>query len=245
MLNQDKPAFLVTVICVTRNAALHLPKLLDSVRQVKTPQVEFIIIDGNSTDDTVNLIKANTDIVDFWLSEPDKGIYDAMNKAVGYTNGKWLYFIGADDALLEGFARMLPLLTKPDTIYYGGVIYRDKPLSKKYTTYGLTKMNICHQAIFYPKAVFDKYRYDTRYVIWADFHLNIRCWHDRRFKFEYHDIIITHYARGGYSETAVDAAYERDKLSMYRQYLGLYPYYRYIKKQVGTWGMIKKLIGAK
>jgi glycosyltransferase involved in cell wall biosynthesis len=237
----EQPAFLVSVICVTRNAAAQLPGLIDSVRKYKTPEIEFIVIDGNSTDETVNCIKQNTDVIDFWLSEPDKGIYDAMNKAVGYAHGKWLYFIGADDALMDGFAQMLPLLKDEHKVYYGGVIYHGKPLSKEFDAYRLAKSNICHQAIFYPAAVFKKYSYDTRYVIWADFHMNIRCWADPQFKFEYHDHIVAHYGQGGFSETAVDTAFEKEREGLIRKYLGAYAYWRFLNRQHGTLGMIKRI----
>lgn len=237
----EKQAFLVSVICVTRNAASQLPGLIDSVRKYKTAEVEFIIIDGNSTDETVNCIKQNKDVIDFWLSEPDKGIYDAMNKAVGYAHGKWLYFIGADDILLDGFAEMLPRLEDDSTVYYGGVIYHGKPLSKEFDNYTLAKSNICHQAIFYPAAVFKKYSYDTKYVIWADFHLNIRCWADPEFKFEYHKLIVANYGQGGFSETAVDAVFEKEREGLIRKYLGAYAYWRFLNRQHGAWGMIKRI----
>src|SRR5471030_581784 len=77
---------LVSIVCVTFNAANTLPDLIESIRKHKTDRVEFIIIDGNSTDNTVNLIEANEEVIDFWISKPDNGIYDAMNNSLNYIN---------------------------------------------------------------------------------------------------------------------------------------------------------------
>jgi glycosyltransferase involved in cell wall biosynthesis len=238
-------SFLVSVICVTRNAADKLPALINSLRQYKTLQIEFIVIDGNSTDGTVNTIKANADIIDFWVSEADKGIYDAMNKATRHARGQWLYFIGADDELLQGFTAMLPLLINPNTIYYGGVVFHGNQLSKKHDAYRFTKVNICHQAIFYPNTVFKKYSYDTRYTLWADYYLNLQCWHDKAFCFEYHNHIIANYADGGLSEHTQDAAFMKQRDAIYKKYLGLYAYARYLNRNFGLLGAIKKLLTEK
>src|ERR1700748_3213250 len=113
---------LVSIVCVTYNAAQTLPELIKSKAANKTPEIEFIVIDGGSTDDTISILKANDTVIDNWISETDKGIYDAMNKSINYINRQWVIFLGADDTLQEDFIKMLPLLKDPDTIYYGNVI---------------------------------------------------------------------------------------------------------------------------
>ncbi len=116
--------FKVTIITVTRNADKTIGNLFQSIRKFKAPNIEFIILDGLSTDRTVELIKQNEDIIDFWKSEKDSGIYEAMNKAIKQAKGQWLIFMGADDELMNGFEEAIPSLKDSKTIYYGKVFFR-------------------------------------------------------------------------------------------------------------------------
>src|ERR1700761_8725485 len=94
-VNNRQP--LVSIVCVTYNAAAVLRDLIKSVSDHKTDEIEFVVIDGNSTDETPKIIKENEAIIDNWISEKDNGIYDAMNKSIAYTKGRWIIFLGADD----------------------------------------------------------------------------------------------------------------------------------------------------
>lgn len=91
----------ISVITSTYNAAQNLQWTIDSIRAQTYPSVQWIVADGGSTDGTVDLIKKNEDIVDYWFSEPDSGIYDAWNKALKHAKGEWIQFIGAGDELAE------------------------------------------------------------------------------------------------------------------------------------------------
>lgn len=232
----------VSLVCVTYNAANTLPNLLQSITQNKTDDTELVIIDGGSTDDSLTIIKQNEALIDFWLSEPDKGIYDAMNKAVTYTKGKWIVFLGADDKLTDGFADILNELKDPSTIYYGNVLFYGKEFCKVYDDYYLTKLNICHQGIFYPKAVFEKYKYDTNYKVYADYHLNLRLWHDTAFKFEHKNHLVAGFTEGGFSTTTKDEVFERERNQLFKQYLKPASYYRYLNRTEGFFKMLLKFI---
>ncbi|HAB36709.1 MAG TPA: glycosyltransferase [Rhodobacteraceae bacterium] len=96
----DKP--LVTIITATYNAAKYLPAAIQSIREQTYGNIEYIVVDGASTDGTVDVLKANEDVIDYWISAPDKGIYDAWNKGVRLSGGDWIAFLGADDIYLEG-----------------------------------------------------------------------------------------------------------------------------------------------
>jgi glycosyltransferase involved in cell wall biosynthesis len=235
----------VSIVCVTFNAAKTLPELLKSISNYKTAETELIIIDGNSTDDTLQIINKNEEIIDFWISEPDSGIYDAMNKSMQYITGQWVIFLGADDLLTEGFAEMVNELKDKKTIYYGNVIYYGKEFSKVYDDYYLTKLNICHQGILYPKAVFDKFRYDTRYKVYADYHLNLRCWKDPEFKFVHSNHLIASFPEGGFSTHTKDLLFEEERDKLFKQYLKRTSYYRYLNRTIGVFGMLKRFIISK
>jgi glycosyltransferase involved in cell wall biosynthesis len=88
---------LITVITVVFNGAKTLEETIQSVINQTYPNVEYIIIDGGSTDGTLDIIKKYEYYIDYWVSEKDKGIYDAMNKGVEIANGKWINFMNAGD----------------------------------------------------------------------------------------------------------------------------------------------------
>lgn len=92
---------IITVITVTRNADATLETAIRSVLSQSYDNVEYIVIDGGSTDRTIDIIRKYNDAIDFWLSEPDNGIYDAMNKAINYSTGEYYVVLGADDVFNE------------------------------------------------------------------------------------------------------------------------------------------------
>ena len=87
----------VTVVTVCRNCARMLEKTIESVETLSYPDIEYVIVDGASDDDTLNVIKKHEGKIDQWVSEPDRGIYDAMNKAVTMAKGDWGIFMNAGD----------------------------------------------------------------------------------------------------------------------------------------------------
>jgi glycosyltransferase involved in cell wall biosynthesis len=211
----------ISVIIVSYNAAKHLRSCLERIRQQHCDDLQLIIIDGGSKDGTTDIIVEYGDLVDYWISEPDKGIYDAMNKGIDHIKGKWVLFLGADDLLEDGFKSMIAELTIPSAIYYGmvnvnKVIYKDE-----YSAYRLAKLNICHQAIFYPSSVFRKYRYNLKYPVWADWFLNIQCWNDSSFPFVYKGHLIATFGLDGISSTIPDLQFQKDRRKIVLQYLGL------------------------
>ena len=117
-----------------------------------------------------------------------------------------------------------------------------KPFFKVYDDYYLTKLNICHQAIFYPRAVFEKYKYDLKYKVYADYHLNLRCWKDPQFKFVHADYLIANFTNGGFSSFTKDPEFERDKDYLFKKYLKRASYYRYLNRSIGFFGMLKRFL---
>lgn len=88
---------LISVITVSYNAVLTIEQTILSVINQTYLNIEYIIIDGGSTDGTVNVIKKYADKIAYWVSESDKGIYDAMNKGIAYSHGEYCNFINAGD----------------------------------------------------------------------------------------------------------------------------------------------------
>ena len=88
---------LISVITVSYNAVSTIEDTILSVINQTYPNIEYIIIDGGSADGTVDIIEKYVDRISYWVSEPDKGIYDAMNKGLKVANGDWAIFMGSDD----------------------------------------------------------------------------------------------------------------------------------------------------
>ncbi len=174
---------LITIIVVTYNVKYKLPILLDSISSQKTDEIELVLIDGNSTDGTKDIIKEYSNIIDYYLSEKDSGIYDAMNKGIINSSGKWLFFIGADDILIataiENALSIIKNIDKDLIIgnYYENTngnlkLIQQKPLSFKFQ---LLKGCINHQSVLIKKSVFDKLGlYDLNFKLASDYEFYLR-----------------------------------------------------------------------
>jgi len=92
----------ISIITAVYNAEKFLIDFFESIKSHDVNDYELIIIDGGSKDSTVNIIKSYAEYVSYWISEPDKGIYDAWNKGVVKASGEWIMFLGADDKLVTG-----------------------------------------------------------------------------------------------------------------------------------------------
>jgi glycosyltransferase involved in cell wall biosynthesis len=88
---------LITVIVAVFNGADTLQRCIDSVVKQTYPHKELIVIDGGSTDGTVEIVQANSGEITYWESRPDRGVYHAWNKALNHARGEWISFLGADD----------------------------------------------------------------------------------------------------------------------------------------------------
>jgi glycosyltransferase involved in cell wall biosynthesis len=207
---------LVSVITVVRNGQARIEATIRSVIDQSYENIEYIVIDGASGDATLDIVKRYEDRVDYWRSEPDSGAYDAMNKAVREATGDWIYFLGAGDILLNHLDRVAERLKNERTIYYGDVYMPKlhKIYDGRYSTYKLMLRNISHQSIFYPKKVFEKYSFEQRYRIWADYVLNVKCHGDKDFRFSYLPILIAIFDDyEGISRNRFDAEVERERKS--------------------------------
>lgn len=92
---------LISVVTVCYNAADTIEKTMLSVLNQTYHDIEYIIIDGGSTDGTVEIIRKYADRIAYWVSEPDKGIYDAMNKGIKVATGEWINFMNAGDEFVD------------------------------------------------------------------------------------------------------------------------------------------------
>ena len=163
----------ITVITVTYNDLDALSKTFLNLRSFKKQFYEYIVIDGGSTDGTLEYLKSNIDIVDKWVSEKDSGIYDAMNKGWSLANiDSHIIYLGAGDQLIS-----LPSIKDGDSrnVIFGHVVRESIGVFKSKVDFRLILVNtIHHQALLIPKSINPQPPFDTRYKIYADFDFNQR-----------------------------------------------------------------------
>lgn len=194
---------MITAIVPTLNVAAHIGSCLESLRRQTCQDFDVCVVDGNSVDGTLDVVMALRDKLGQglnWYSGADDGPYAAMNRGIGHARGDWLYFMGADDLLYDErvFEDLSSCLYGSEAdIVYGDVIFKSSG-SRYGGQWSLDRLlfegNICHQAIFYRRKVFDRIGgFATRYPIWADWELNIRCFRHPDMKTTWIDRIIATY----------------------------------------------------
>lgn len=174
----DKP--LISIITVVFNGEKYLEKTIQSVINQNCDNTEYIIIDGASTDGTIDIIKKYEDQIDYWVSEKDDGIYDAMNKGLDLVSGEWVNFMNADDKfydidVLKNISYvLLDNIGKKYLLIYGNVLYNKGLFVKsKFSFKTYLHNTIHHQSAFYSRKLFRDFRYDINYKISADYELNL------------------------------------------------------------------------
>jgi glycosyltransferase involved in cell wall biosynthesis len=200
----------LSIIIPTYNSESSLKETLDSILEQSFVDFEIVLMDGGSKDSTIAIAESYNDSRLKIYSEPDKGVYDAMNKGITKSSGQWLYFIGSDDCLhtADVLQKVYLQLEKiKNNVLYGNVIIKgDAGWAKdgqiyngKYTLQRLLRGNICHQAIFYRRSFLldNNLIYNLNYPIVADWDFNIQC--RLKTSFAYLDIIVALFNAGGIS----------------------------------------------
>ncbi|MEE1226167.1 MAG: glycosyltransferase family 2 protein [Bacteroidales bacterium] len=171
---------LISVITVCYNSAEMLQRTIKSLRMQTYKEIEYIVIDGASKDNTLQVIKENQDIINLWISEPDNGLYFAMNKGLEIASGDYLIYINAGDMFYapDTLEKIFSNHQDDVDIYYGDTMILaqnqkeigsrrltpPKQLTKNSFRWGMT---VCHQSILIKRIIAPKY--DTSYRITADY----------------------------------------------------------------------------
>ncbi len=200
----------ISVITVCYNAVDSIEETIKSVINQTYDNIEYIIIDGGSTDGTIDIIKRYSSHINYWISERDNGIYDAMNKGIAIASGSYMYFLNAGDTFYNEF--VVDKLFKDKNslcVVYGNVIRSNNRViyGGKFSRFRLSYENICHQSIFYPAKVLKNFQFDTTFKILSDWALNMKLW--KKYTFHFIDTIIANYEGGGVSEFKMDPSFNR------------------------------------
>ena len=221
---ENRPEF--SIITASFNSGTKLSQTYASIVNQQV-DYEYIIMDGASTDGSREIgqrLAADDKRIRFF-SEPDKGVYDAMNKSAAVATGRYLYFIGAGDALLPGSLHQVAKFLPKDlnSLVYGDCIMDGKRYRGKFRKRDFASLNICHQGIFYGRDVFKICgNYDCRYQRLADWEFNMRCFGNRKIRTAYMPMVVASFEPGGISSQIRDAAFRADHRMLIRRYFGMF-----------------------
>jgi glycosyltransferase involved in cell wall biosynthesis len=202
---------LVSIITVTYNAEQYLEKTIQSVLSQAYNNVEYIIIDGGSVDGTLDIIQKYESKIDYWISEEDKGIYDAMNKGIAFSSGEIIGLLNAGDTYLPNALSLLAEKYIPSdslSIYYGDIYltYTDTNITIK-SPANIDKlkysMTICHQAMFITKGTYLNHGlYNLNYKFASDYAYILSLFLIGA-KFHYLDGVVAYFQTGGVSDSKI------------------------------------------
>ncbi len=216
----------VSIITPAYNSAKDIEACIVSVAQQTYANKEHLIIDNQSGDGTLEIVKKYALLYPHiqCITERDGGIYDAMNKGIERTSGEWLYFLGSDDVLYD--KDVLADLMSSEEALYSDIIYGNVEWGPngalydgEFTFVKLIKKNICHQAIFFRRNVFDRLgKFDLQYKVLADWAFNL-LWIGRDdIHRSYRNRVIATYGLGGYSSTNHDPIFHTGLRDIVRQH---------------------------
>ncbi|MDE6561731.1 MAG: glycosyltransferase [Muribaculaceae bacterium] len=208
----------ISVVTVCFNASDLIEQTIESVTGQTYPDMEYIVIDGASTDGTTDIIHRHADRISYWISEPDKGIYDAMNKGIEAATGEYVIFMNAGDRfanphVLESAASHLGHHTVVSGLwnrcYSNGSVKKGIP--KKISAFK-TEMPICHQATFTNLRYHKQNLFDTSFRLSADYDFFYKAWRGGQ-TFLYIDLTIVDFleAEGASTDNISTSVMEREK----------------------------------
>lgn len=206
----------ISIITVCYNSSTTIEDTLKSVESQTYNDIEYIIIDGNSRDNTLEIVSKYKHIVTQLVSESDKGLYDAMNKGIALATGEYIGILNSDDTFYEAdtIAKVATFLGQnPFDACIGDIVqHRKGKIIRKYSSknWSPEKLKIGfmppHPSIFFKRDLFVKYgAYQLGYKIAADYELIIRYFLKHNISYKYSGIITTSMAVGGESSSGISS----------------------------------------
>lgn len=202
---------LLSIITICLNNCLGIKKTYKSIATLlERKNVEWIVIDGMSTDGTIEFLNSHKKEIAYLISEKDTGIYNAMNKGVVVAKGEYLVFLNAGDSLTNVFLNsdVLNILSHCcSDIVYGDYIQKNNDGSiveikqpSMLSVYFFIGNNLCHQSIFFKRSLFDTDLYDESYKVASDLAFLLKKIFTDNCTYEHIDVPICIYEKGGMSD---------------------------------------------
>ena len=203
----------ISLLTVSYNSAATIRDTIESIRKQDYPAIEYIVVDGNSTDGTVDIVKEHSTFITRWISEPDRGIYDAMNKALQLATGEVVGILNSDDFYFSNniISQVAAAFNEPQIdAVFGDLVFVDPDnLQKTVRTYSSAKWNPskfargfmpAHPTFFVRRKYYEQFGlFKTNYKIAADYELLIRFLYVNKLRYQYLPITMVKMRRGGVS----------------------------------------------
>ena len=199
----------ISIITATFNAAATLRQTIESVLSQTYPYVEYIIIDGGSTDGTVAILQNYSSKLSYWVSEPDNGIYDAFNKGIHVATGDYIQFLGSDDCLYNEtiLSRVVDSIHGTTDVFSASIYLVDSQwnLQKILDNHSARDKAlfagemIPHPGMFTKTSLLKKRPFDISFHIAADYDFFLSCYFDEQIRFQYVDFPVAFFSLDGVS----------------------------------------------
>ena len=227
---------LFSIITPSYNAGAKLGDSFASVMGQTRGLFDYWVIDGASSDATRDWLGSRSDPGFHWISEKDSGVYDAMNKGIGLSQGRFLLFLGAGDLLLPGCLQQMADFIQENPSPHPRFIYgdvRDLQTGQPFTAGRYSKIricheNICHQGIFYERSIFDLLGgYELRYPIMADWAFNLKCFGSTQIRKLHFPAAVADFEGGGLCSHTADTSFNLDRRHLITERIGPFHAFRY------------------
>lgn len=202
----------ISIVTAVLNAAAHVERTIESVLTQRYPNLEYIIIDGGSSDGTLDIIHNHRQRLTAWRSEPDGGVYDAWNKGLALASGEWIGFLGAgDEYTTDAIAKYVDAIqthSDKQLEYISSQVALVADAGQVLRTIGLpwewrrfqVYMNVAHVGSLHHRRLYDRYgRYDLSYRVCGDYELLLRP--RERLRAAYFPHVTAHMRLSGLSNT--------------------------------------------
>lgn len=222
-------SYKLSIITINYNNATGLEKTLKSLINQNSKDFEYIIVDGNSTDESKRIIDTNKKHIDKWISEKDSGVYNAMNKGIEMANGDYLLFLNSGDMLANSHVlnKILPLLENNSDIIYGNLIYSLNEVpqtlftpSKKINLSYFLNSFLPHPSSFIKKSLFQRIGfYNEKFKIISDWEFFLRAIVVNKASYLHIDEVISDFDNSGISSNSEnEKLIYNEKQTVYKEF---------------------------
>jgi glycosyltransferase involved in cell wall biosynthesis len=199
---------MISIITIVRNQKDFIEETIKSVLLQNVPNLEYIIIDGASTDGTLEIINKYKDKISKIVSEKDDGIYDAINKGIRLANFPIIGLINSSDVYVSGILNKIVKFyyDSPKDVIYGDIMFREDELTESFMSFGIANHNKLDQymSIYHPSTFISKYAYERvglynlKYSSASDYDLLLRLYLNN-YSFSYFPEVVSVFRKGGMS----------------------------------------------
>ena len=197
----------VSIITINYNNLEGLKRTVRSVLNQSYSDFEYLIVDGDSTDGSKEFVQENTESLSFWISEPDSGIFNAMNKGIMNSRGDYLLFLNSGDEFTSEEA-LSDFVGHPN--FGGDIVYGDysfdnggKQYPDELTPFYFMRTSLPHQSTLFNRTVFDEMGgYDERYKISSDRAFYLKCFLSENYQFQHLPVALSRFDLSGLSNSS-------------------------------------------